>query len=208
MVAADKPAGLFVHRTNLDRTQPALLQAVRDAIGERVYPVHRIDRAASGIVLFARSREAAAAFQAALSGAEKIYLGFGRGVAAEHAVLDRALSHPKTKEPRAARTELWRLAILEGCSLLRLSITTGRHHQIRRHLAHAAHHLLGDTKYGKGRINARFRVEFGLPRMALHAWHLELAHPMTGDLLHIEAPVADDLRAFFERLPGWDPAVL
>ncbi len=84
---------------------------------------------------------------------------------------------------------------------------TGRYHQIRRHLAHLAHHVIGDTMHGKGRINNTLRERYGLPRLCLHAARLECAHPSAGRL-EVRAPLAPDLVAFFCRLPGCSDSLL
>ena len=106
------------------------------------------------------------------------------------------------KQP--ASSEFERIAEFSRCSLLRVRITTGRRHQIRRHLDGLAHQIIGDTTYGKGRINQWFRENYGLPRMFLHAARLAVAHPATGEPLDLRAPLPDDLRAFLTRLPDVD----
>ena len=109
---------------------------------------------------------------------------------------------------KEAHTSFEKIAELSRCSLLRVRIHTGRRHQIRRHLSHLAHQLIGDTSYGKGRINTFFREEYGLPRLFLHASRLEIDHPRTGERLEIFAPLADDLRRFLKRLPDHDASLL
>jgi tRNA pseudouridine65 synthase len=206
VVAVDKPSGLFVHKSDLDRTQPALLQHVRDAVGTRVWAVHRLDRPVSGIVLFALSRDCAGRFSTALAAATKTYLALVRGETPPSLTMDRALTHPETKRRQPCVTELETIATYERCSFVRLRIETGRRHQIRRHLAHAAHHVLGDTRYGKGRINRDFRERYGLTRIALHASRLELVHPMTGAPLRIEAPLPDVMQRCLDALSAPAPS--
>ena len=99
-------------------------------------------------------------------------------------------------------------AELGGCSLLRARLHTGRRHQVRRHLDHLRHQVIGDTRYGKGRINRAQREAYGLPRMVLHAERILLAAPDGGEPLTIRAPLAPDLRAYLRRLPGVDPGLL
>lgn len=202
---ADKPAGLLVHRTREARERDALVQRVRDALGGWVYPVHRIDRPCSGAVVLARDPDAARALQVALraTGALKAYLALVRGVPPESGVLDRPLTDRATGHRRPARTRFVRLARIPsiGATLLAVRIDTGRRHQIRRHLAHAGHQLLGDTEHGKGWLNRRLRAEHGLPRLGLHAWRLDVAHP-DGGRLRCVVPLAADLAEFLARVPG------
>ncbi len=202
LVAVDKPGGLLVHRSAEASDATALLQIVRDQIGAFLFPVHRIDRAASGIVLFALDKEAAAALQAGLIApeTEKTYLTLVRGSTEERFESRRQL-HSESGRPQEAWTEFRRLAEMSRCSLLEARLHTGRRHQIRRHLAHLAHQIIGDTRYGKGRINQHLRQQYGLPRLFLHARSLRLPHPSTHQMLEIEAPLAEDLHAFLLRLP-------
>jgi tRNA pseudouridine65 synthase len=199
-VAVAKPPGLLVHRTSEAPDRDVLLQRVRDRVGCFVYPVHRVDRNASGVVLFALSPEECSVLQAALAqpDARKEYLVLVRG------------STPMTFESRRpiggkeSWTEFERLAEIHRSSLLRARIHSGRRHQIRKHLNHLAHQILGDRKYGKGRINRSLKEKFGLNRMFLHARRLELSLS-TGERLRIEAPLAPDLAEFLQRLPEWTP---
>lgn len=191
-----------MHRSPASSDSTALLQLVRDQIGAFVYPIHRLDRAASGVVLFALDAEAAAAAQARLHEpeTEKLYLVLARGVTEERFESRRPL-HTDAGRAQEAWTEFRRVAVVSGCSLLEVRLHTGRRHQIRRHLAHLAHQVVGDTRYGKGRLNRSFRERYGLPRMFLHARRLTLAHPTTGEPLVIDAPLESDLAAFLRRLP-------
>ncbi len=206
LVAVDKPAGLLVHRTPMSGDRIALHQLLAAQLGERLFGVHRLDRGASGVLVFGRSAEAARTLHSALRSptSAKIYLAVVRDVAPEQLRIDRPLKG-KSGQPQPATTELRRLARVDRHSLVEIRIRTGRRHQIRRHLKGIAHHVLGDTTHGKGRINAYLREHFGLPRLALHAWHLEFFHPFTGEYTALRAPLAEDLRAFLLRLPGADP---
>jgi len=176
---ADKPAGLFVHRTRLGPDRDVLLQRLRDQDGHRVTPVHRLDRPTSGAVVFGFDAEIVRRLQEALarSTTRKLYLALVRRPTAEELEVDRPLSAGRGQPgPRKqARTLFRRLAVLEDrFSLILARPTTGRRHQIRRHLAGLGHHVLGDVRYGKGRVNRELRERIGLGRMALHAWRLEL----------------------------------
>jgi len=204
VVVVDKPPGLLVHRTREAPDRDVLLQRVRDALGGWVFPVHRIDRPCSGAVVLARDPDAARALQAALGApdAEKVYVAMVRGTPPESGVYDRPLTDRSSGVVRPARTRFVRLAELPsiGASLVAVRIDTGRRHQIRRHFAHAAHQLLGDTEHGKGWLNRRLRADYELPRLCLHAWRIDVAHPDGGRLACV-VPIAPDLVAFLARLP-------
>ena len=190
-VAVDKPSGLSTHR-GWDERQDALLQRVRDEVGVWVYPVNRLDRGASGIVLFALDREAAAALQAAWPEADKRYLAITRGHPAEHVLLDHPIPRAPGEERVDARTELWRHETFGRYALVEARPHTGRLHQIRRHLKHLACPLIGDVRYGKGEHNRIFRTQHDLHRLALHCTKLTVAHP-DGSTLVVDCALADDM---------------
>ena len=166
-------------------------------------------RAASGAIAFALSSSAARELQAALEHDDtlKEYLTLVRGSTPESGTIDRPLTADNGAK-QAALTEFERIAEFSRCSLLRVRIRTGRRHQIRRHLSHIRHQLIGDSSYGKGRINRFFREEHGLPRLFLHARRLGFLHPDGSGRLEIVAPLPDDLREFLLRLPDVDPALV
>ena len=200
LIAVDKPGGMLVHRSREAPDRVVVLQTLRDQIGAHLYPVHRLDRAASGVLVFALSPGAATGLHAAMKApaAEKVYLTFVRGEIEEDGVTDRPLSDDR-KISREAVTRWTRVDTIRGFSLVRVRIETGRNHQIRRHLAHLAHQIVGDTTHGKGGINRWLREEYGLPRLFLHAERLAFEHPASGARLAIEAPLAGDLAAFLDR---------
>lgn len=202
IVAVAKPSGMLVHRDAHHDSAPALLQTLRDQIGQWLYPVHRLDRATSGIVLFGLSREAAAALQASLQAADarKLYLALVRGFVPEQWTDERALTD-SGGVLRDARTTFRRCAQFDRCALVEAELHTGRWHQIRRHLAHQAHHVLGDTTHGKGKDNRFFRAERGLTRLFLHAHQVELMHPQTQQPMQLREPLPAELRAVLARIP-------
>lgn len=210
LVIVDKPPGMTVHRNERSRRgERFVLQTVSAQIGRYVHPVQRLDRNTSGALCLTLSAEATRAVQAHLAtdGARKEYLTLARGTTPESFVSERPLSND-AGTPRPARSEFRRLATFSRCSLLEVVLRTGRRHQIRRHLDHLAHQVIGDTTHGKGRINNWFRTEYGLPRMVLHASRLAIDHPVTGARVDVRVPLAPDLRAFLARLPDVDPAQL
>lgn len=203
LIVADKPPGLLVHRSRESSDRVFLLQLLRDQVGRYLYPVHRLDRAASGAIAFALSSEMARELQASLTSptARKEYLALVRGSAADSGEIDRPLTGANG-EKKDALTRYEKLGEIYRSSLLRVRIFTGRRHQIRRHLAHLGHQLIGDTTYGKGKINRFLREEHGLPRMFLHCARLGFEHPGSGKRVEVRAPLAEDLRVFLLNLPG------
>ncbi|AKT38932.1 pseudouridine synthase [Chondromyces crocatus] len=200
-VAVDKPSGLAVHRGDC-RDRVTALDLVRDDMGCWVYPVHRIDRGTSGVVLFALDPESAASLQACFNAStvEKRYLALVRGCPPDEGVID----HPVPKSeggPRVpAVTDFRRLAAVERCALVEARPRTGRFHQIRRHLKHIGHPLIGDANYGKGALNRAYRDDVGLARLALHASALSFPDPWTGERVRAVAEIPDDLAAPLVRL--------
>jgi tRNA pseudouridine65 synthase len=190
-VAVDKPSGIATHRGWAD-DDDALLQLVRDTVGAYVYPIHRLDRGASGITLFALDRDAARAFSDAWSAADKRYLAITRGHPAEHVLLDHAIPKGPGLERVPARTEIWRREVFGRYALVEARPHTGRLHQIRRHLKHLSCPLIGDVRYGKGEHNRLWRERFALHRLALHCTSLTVAHPEKGEIA-VHCPLAPDL---------------
>ena len=217
LVAVHKPAGLFIHRTALNRSERTVLpQSVRDHLGRHVYPVHRLDRPTSGVVVFGLSSASARAMAEQFVGrrVRKRYLAVVRGFVAEESVLDEALPPEPGLPLQEAVTEVLRrgtgeLPVPVGSfptarySLVEARPRTGRPHQIRRHLAHAGHPVLGDVAHGDNRHNHLFRDHLGVTGLLLHALELSLAHPVTGEPLTFRAPLPPPwdvvLRAF-----GWE----
>lgn len=212
LVAVHKPAGLLVHRSFLDPKETRFaLQLVRDLLGRRVFPVHRLDRATSGVLIFALDPRTATLLGDLFAAGQvhKTYLAVTRGWTPRELVIDHPLTEtdPRALDPRAPRppttqpavTRLERLAAWElpfprgphsTCrySLVRLFPETGRRHQLRRHLKHVFHPIIGDTTHGDGWDNRLFRRELGCDRLLLAAVSLALPHPVTGQPLVVEAP--------------------
>lgn len=190
LVAVNKPAGMLTHRGWGDDVMP-LLQRLRDETGQYLYPVHRLDRATSGVVVFATSAEMVRLLQEQFNTdqVKKEYLALCRG----HTLASQVLHYPLAKEKggpkRAAVTELALLESFERYGLVRAIPKTGRTHQIRRHLKHLSHPIIGDVRYGKGEHNRIFRERFNFHRLALHAQRLSFIHPITRHPLTIEAPL-------------------
>jgi tRNA pseudouridine65 synthase len=209
LVIANKPSGLLVHRGWANDDDVAMFR-VRDAVGEHVHPIHRLDRGTSGALVFARSREVAATLMRALELGEvqKSYLALVRGTPPDDGTIDHPVPKSEGAERVPAVTRFRRLArsSVDRCSLVLAEPLTGRLHQIRRHLKHVGHPLIGDVNYGSGELNRHYRATYGLHRLALHARRIHLKHPLTGEALEVTAPVPDDLGRALEQL-GLAPAI-
>jgi tRNA pseudouridine65 synthase len=208
LLVVDKPAGLIVHRGWGNDSDTALARARRIA-GSWVYPVHRLDRATSGALVFALDPQVSRSLGTMLGARRwaKSYLALVRGRPPESGLIDSTVPRSENGERVPAQTRFRRLgcSTIERCSLVCAVPITGRLHQIRRHLKHISHPLIGDVRYGKGPINRHFRASHGLERMALHACAIGLWHPKNGRWLTIRAPLAPELATCFTRL-GFDPA--
>lgn len=219
-IAVNKPAGMLVHRTPLEKDPEAQFAMIvlRDQIGQKVFPLHRIDRPTSGVLLFAKSSEAASRLQPEFAnhGIKKDYLAVVRGfLAASEGIIEQPLSKDLDQELQEATSVYWRLAEAEipfasspryetsRYSLVKVSPLTGRMHQIRRHFAHMRHYIIGDTTHGDNKQNNFFRHHFESHHLLLHAWLLQFVHPYTGEAVSIKGEVSSHLREMIDRL-GWN----
>lgn len=214
LLAVHKPAGLLVHRSPIDRheTEFALQYARELNGGEHVYPIHRLDRPTSGLLLFARHPEIARLLGKALMADEiqKTYVALVRGWINDSGHIDHPLREHATdrrekdqEQPlRTALTRYRRLACTEipvaieryPCSrysLVALYPETGRKHQLRRHMQHISHPIIGDTNYGRTRHNHYFMERFGYSRLMLAATGLAFTHPVEGIPLQLNATPED-----------------
>lgn len=230
LIAIDKPSGLLVHRTVLDwRETRFALQLLRDQIGQHVYPVHRLDRGTSGVLLFAldpdTSRAVAQQFEKGL--VEKRYWAVVRGHPPESGEIDHPLVRLKDdvdflgqtviQSAQEALTRYRRLATAEipvqvdkyptsRYALIELEPVTGRRHQLRRHLKHISHPIIGDATYGKGRHNRLFGELFGCPRLLLYCRMLRLQHPINQQEILLRAGPGQEFEQVLRGL-GWQELI-
>lgn len=208
LIAVHKPSGMVTHPTDLARHEKvSLMGLVRRMARQRVWPVHRLDRPTSGVVLFALNRPAASHLGRQFQAHEtrKQYLALVRGIPADQLIdyplkeLPLYRSDLVRAEPLAALTRLRLLAAVElpvsvdryptsRYALVELAPVSGRRHQLRRHLKHISHPIIGDTTYGNGRHNRYFRDRLGCQRLLLAATKLTVTHPATGSALTLTAP--------------------
>lgn len=226
LVAIHKPSGLLVHRSALDRHETRFaVQLLRDQIGRRVFPAHRLDKGTSGVLIFAFDPDSAARMGASFASRQvlKRYLAIVRGYPPEHGEIAHPLSRQHdnmiyrsegaSDDAQTALTHFRRLATAElpvqvdrypssRYALVELDPVTGRRHQLRRHLKHIAHPIIGDATFGKGRHNRLFTERFGVSRLLLACTRMRLPHPFTGAPLDLHCPPADDFCRVAAGL-GW-----
>ena len=212
-VVVAKPAGCIVHRNKYSpEGEYPLLQRVRDQMGRHVHAVHRLDGGTSGCVLFAFDGPTTALLQEAMTdeASEKVYLAMVRGDASH--IREHVVARPIRDEGgvvRAARTHLHCVAScgddIERSSLVVATPSTGRWHQIRKHLNGLSHPILGDAKHGDSRVNRWWRTERDLRHLGLHCSHLRL-RTRDGERIDVRCPVRADLLAVWRELPWWEQA--
>jgi tRNA pseudouridine65 synthase len=221
LLAVNKPAGLLVHRSAIAADEKVfLLDQVREHVGAPVFLAHRLDRATSGVLLLAKSRDMAAELgrQFMARQVEKSYLAIVRGWPEPEGEIDYALPDSRERSARKAALTRWRthatatVPIALGkypeqrYALVEALPETGRYRQIRKHFHHVSHHIVGDTSHGRGDHNRLWRMHFGVHRLLLHAWRLTFTHPVSGAMLHLQAaPDAEWNRALAAL--GWEAAL-
>ena len=205
LVAVYKPAGWLVHRTGLDAGETRfVMQTLRDQLGRHVFPVHRLDKGTCGVLVMALHSDAARALSQSFENqaTHKVYIAMVRGWAPPAVEVDHPLrpdDAPPDAPVQSAHTRFRTLAQLTlpeasdprfattRASLVEAVPTTGRRHQIRRHLKHLAHPIIGDATHGKGPLNRWWAQRLGQQRLWLHALRLSLPHPLTGEMLHLHS---------------------
>lgn len=216
LVAVHKPSGLLVHRSPISQDTVFLLQTLRDQIGQRVYPVHRLDRATSGVIVFGLNSEAAQKLvqQFESRSVHKAYRALARGWLDEQGLIDHPVADEDSNQPaQEAQTRYRTLAQVElpvavdrypssRYSLVAVEPLTGRRQQIRKHFKHISHHLIGDTTHGNGKHNRFFREHYNIHRLMLTAWQLGFAHPYTEQPLTLNAHIDPEWQRLGDAF-GW-----
>jgi tRNA pseudouridine65 synthase len=216
-----------VHKSPIDKHETQFaLQLVRDQIGQYVYPIHRLDKPTSGVLLFALDAQMAQSMSELFrsSQVEKEYIAIVRGFIEEASLIDYPLKQMLdtkaqklqgiTKETQEAQTHFRRLATVElpfpvsrypvaRYSLVKLIPKTGRKHQLRRHMKHIFHPIVGDTKHGRGEHNKLFREKFSCHRLLLHSNSLKFIHPIGHKEVRIDAPLDDMFKGLLKTF-NWD----
>ena len=156
-------------------------------------------------MVFAFDSKTTALLQIALREGKKKYFALCLGHPPFEGVFDRELT-AENKVKKKAVTKFKRLASFEHHSLLELDLITGRRHQIRRHLSFEGHHIVGDVNYGKGWLNRKFREDYEFKRLFLHCFLISFAHPETGEKIHVECGLSEELEILLEKLPAYKHA--
>lgn len=220
-VIINKPSGLLVHKSMIDRHETRFaLQILRNQLGMHVFPIHRLDKPTSGALIFALSKEAARDFNARALPIEKEYLAVSRGFAPRAVSVNHPLREEldkicdknanKDKPAQSALTAFYCLATAEleakierfpisRYSLVLCKPSTGRKHQIRRHLKHLSHPIIGDAKHGKGVHNRYFKDNLKAPRLLLHASKVDFIHPYSGETISVLAPLDNCMQQLLKK---------
>lgn len=202
LIAVDKPSGLLIHpHPQLKNVKENLMMQVRDHLNHYVYPIHRLDRSVSGVVLFGKNSEIVPLVQDKWNTEQtkKYYLGLTKGVIESPGIFDFALQD-ENKVKKDSKTSYWPLLNFEFNTLVKIQIHTGRHHQIRRHFSRRMHQIIGDTAHGKGKTNRMFREHYALHRIFLHSYKLIFPHPLTMERMQVTTELPSELCSVLDKL--------
>lgn len=215
LVAVNKPHGLLVHRSYYAGVADVYaLQELRNQLGQRVYPCHRLDRKTGGVLLFALNKQVDSIMQQQFAQymVKKKYLAIVRGYTDDSGTIDYPLTNDKGKTQEAiTRYKTLNRAELDipfgkfktsRYSLVELNPQTGRMHQIRKHFAHIFHPIIGDRPYGCNKQNKFFKEQWSMTTMLLHASEIIFNHPINQKNLSINANIHSEFKRMME-LMGW-----
>lgn len=214
IVIIDKPTGYFVHKSSYDaKSEWIVLQLLRDQIGQRVYPVHRLDRKTSGILVMAKSTEAHRFYSQKFMNkdVEKKYIAIVRGHTPDTFEVDAPLNTERGTSQEAltlcktiCRSEIQKVSssrfATSRYSLIEAQPVTGRQHQIRRHLSHLRYPIIGDRPYGCSKQNRFFLSEWNMTRMFLHAWQITLPKEGSDEKILVSHLPGDEFLTTLENL--------
>lgn len=213
LIAVHKPNGLLVHRTKIATdAEEFALQLLRDQIGQKVFPTHRLDRKTSGVLLFAKDEDTNRLMQIQFMEKEvsKTYKAIVRGWTDDAGTIDYALTNDsgKTQDAITHYKTLQRTEIdlpngkfsTARFSLVELTPETGRMHQLRKHLAHILHPIIGDRPHGCNKQNKLFLERFSMIEMMLHAENLTFIHPITEDEVSVHSEIQGEMKRMMEEL--------
>jgi tRNA pseudouridine65 synthase len=207
-VVIDKPSGYLVHRSKIAPDSKGVVDFLRDQLGCDVSPAHRLDRQTSGVMIFSKNTATGRILGDCFlnNKVTKGYIALVRGVFPDSVKVERPLKSDKgVLQDSLTNFELKEQ--FEYCALVSAFPSTGRRHQIRRHLGGLSHQILGDTTHGKGRLNALYREKYGLNRMFLHASILKIDHPLFSDDLSWTCNLSPVLNNVVELLAAENLAI-
>ncbi|MBU3012372.1 pseudouridine synthase [Polaribacter vadi] len=221
LLCVSKPNNVLVHHAYHSRNvadEDSLLQIIKNEIGLKVYPIHRLDRKTSGIILLAKEKEYVSKFQELFTNSEiqKTYFGIVRGFSPDVKTIDSPVKGRDANVHKDALTELKTLANItldipvkpydsSRYSLVQLSPKTGRMHQLRVHMNKISHPLIGDAKYGDKNHDVMYAENFGWQNLFLHAGKLEFIHPFTSEKLILKATFPGDWLSLFDKFDWRNP---
>jgi tRNA pseudouridine65 synthase len=221
LICVHKPNNMLVHHAQHSRNvsdETSLLQLILDKKGMKVYPIHRLDRKTSGIILLAKETQFVSKFQELFTDhkIQKTYFGVVRGFSPDSKKIDSPVKGRDANVHKEALTDLKTIDRItlnipvkpydsSRYSLVELSPKTGRMHQLRVHSNKISHPLIGDTKYGDKNHDTMFAENFGWKNLFLHAGKLEFLHPFTSEILALRAPFPTDWIALFTEFNWKNP---
>lgn len=213
LVAINKPHGLLVHRSPIATNADTFaVQELRNQLDHHVYPVHRLDRKTSGVLIFALNPDILRAMQQSFADrkVKKEYLAIVRGYTEDRGTIDYALTNDKGKEQEAVthyqtleRTEIpvpFGKHATSRYSLVAVQPETGRMHQIRKHFAHILHPIIGDRPHGCNKQNRLFKEKWEMITMLLHAQKLSFEHPADKQSVELEAQTQSEFNRSLQLL--------
>ena len=214
-VAINKPCRILVHRSAISEDKVFVLQLLRDQLGQKIYPIHRLDRATSGVLMFGKTSEAASLLGKQMQEqlVKKTYLAIIRGYVEAQGTIDYPLAPEPDKPKQEAITHYKRLQQSEmpfsvgryptsRYSLVEVTLETGRRHQIRRHFSHLRHPIINDRRHGDVKHNKYFEKTIGTERLLLHAHKMKFYHPMREEIVEVVAPLDGDFEGMIFYLFG------
>lgn len=221
VIAVNKPNNVLVHHAKHSRNvsdELSLLQIIENQLNYKVYPIHRLDRKTSGIILLAKQKKFVSEFQALFTenSIQKTYYGIVRGFSPETKTIDSPVKGRDAKIHKEALTNLKTLNNItleipvkpydtSRYSLVELSPKTGRMHQLRVHMNKISHPLLGDPKYGDKNHNLMFEMQFNCSKLFLHAGKLKFQHPFSKEALNLNANFPEDWIMLFHKFSWKNP---
>jgi tRNA pseudouridine65 synthase len=216
-----KPNNVLVHHAHHSRNkidEKSLVQLIEDQLGSRYFPIHRLDRKTSGIILLASKKEYVSTFQALFTNKEikKVYYGVVRGYSQENRIIDSPVKGRDALVYKEAETHLKRLDKIElnipvkpydssRYSLVELTPTTGRMHQLRIHMNKLSTPLINDAKYGDKNHDTMYGEQFGWTNLFLHAGSLAFTHPFSNQELVLKSSFPNDWIQLFEKFYWKNP---
>lgn len=212
-IAINKPCRMLVHRSAISEDKVFVLQILRNQIGQRIYPIHRLDRATSGVLIFGKSSEAASLLGQQMQDhlVKKTYLAIVRGFVKEDETINYPLAPNPDKPKQEAITHYKKLYQSEMLfsvgrypssrySMVEVTLETGRRHQIRRHFSHLRHPIINDRRHGDVKHNKYFEKVIGVERLLLHAQKMKFYHPIKKEMVEVVAPLEDDFKKMIKLL--------